>query len=71
MNKMGIGLGLYICKKIVNECGGDIYYDSDNLIGASFIFNIHCLSPERLEPDRIELVDASMIDVRIDEEDGR
>jgi signal transduction histidine kinase len=43
LNKMGIGLGLYICKKIVEACGGDIYYDTEYLQGASFVFTIHCL----------------------------
>ena len=42
---MGIGLGLYICKLIIDACEGDIYYDKAYSIGASFIFTIKALQP--------------------------
>ena len=38
--KMGIGLGLYICKLIVEACGGTIHYDSAYTEGSAFVFTI-------------------------------
>ncbi len=68
VNKMGIGLGLYICKQIVKECGGDIYYDADNHIGASFIFNLHCLTQEiQNESNDDSQMIVSHIDIKISE----
>ena len=42
MNTKGIGLGLNICKKIVEACGGEIYLDDQYTLGASFNFCIRC-----------------------------
>ena len=40
INTQGIGLGLNICKKIVEECGGSIFLESDYKEGASFCFTM-------------------------------
>ena len=39
MNTKGIGLGLYICKKIINIFGGDVSVDSEYKKGSQFTFN--------------------------------
>jgi hypothetical protein len=38
MNSHGIGLGLFICKKIVNEFQGDIRVNSEYGKGSTFMF---------------------------------
>lgn len=40
LNKKGIGLGLYICKKICNQFGGDIKVVSDLGIGSMFTYSM-------------------------------
>ena len=40
MNTQGIGLGLHICKIIINEFGGDIHVESELGKGSNFIFLI-------------------------------
>eukprot|EP00347_Sterkiella_histriomuscorum_P008982 403342980 len=40
LNTKGIGLGLNICKKIVEACGGTIFLDTTYKQGASFCFSI-------------------------------
>jgi len=45
LNTKGIGLGLNICRKIVQACGGDIQYDRNYREGACFIFDIQCKDP--------------------------
>ena len=40
MNSKGVGLGLHICKMIVQQLGGDIECDSVWLEGATFTFLI-------------------------------
>eukprot|EP00347_Sterkiella_histriomuscorum_P010154 403377397 len=40
VNNKGIGLGLNICKKIVKECGGDIFLESSYTQGAQFCFSM-------------------------------
>ena len=40
LNTGGIGLGLHICKMIVQQFGGDIICKSQFGVGASFIFLI-------------------------------
>lgn len=42
-------MGLNICKKIVEACGGEIYYDSTYKSGACFCFDIQCESLPNLE----------------------
>lgn len=43
MNTTGIGLGLNICKKIVESFGGQIYIDDNlNEPGSAFTFTIQC-----------------------------
>lgn len=43
MNTTGIGLGLNICKTIVETFGGEIYIeDNNNEAGSSFTFTIKC-----------------------------
>ena len=39
MNKKGVGLGLYICKLIVNAFGGRIMVNSEFGKGSKFTFN--------------------------------
>ena len=38
VNTKGVGLGLYICKKIVNEFGGDVICTSKWGVGTLFSF---------------------------------
>jgi signal transduction histidine kinase len=38
LNTHGSGLGLYICKKIVEEFGGEISVNSELGIGSKFLF---------------------------------
>ena len=45
LNTKGIGLGLNICKKIVQACGGEIHYDKAYKDGACFEFDIQCRDP--------------------------
>eukprot|EP00347_Sterkiella_histriomuscorum_P018694 403344532 len=40
LNTRGIGLGLNICKKIVEACGGKIHLESDYVDGAAFCFSM-------------------------------
>jgi len=40
INTKGIGLGLYICKKIVEKFGGDITVESEVNVGTTFKFSI-------------------------------
>eukprot|EP00347_Sterkiella_histriomuscorum_P001382 403372250 len=40
VNTKGIGLGLNICKKVVEACGGEIYLEPDQEEGACFCFNL-------------------------------
>ena len=42
MNLQGIGLGLNICKKIVNAMGGEINLDRNYKNGACFYFSLQC-----------------------------
>eukprot|EP00347_Sterkiella_histriomuscorum_P016084 403354549 len=48
LNTKGIGLGLNICKKIVEACGGSIFLDKTYKQGASFCFNIQAFKEKRL-----------------------
>lgn len=41
-NTTGIGLGLSICKKIVEAFDGEIYLEDTDGIGASFTFTMRC-----------------------------
>ena len=52
---MGIGLGLYICKKIAEKSGGKIYFDPSYKNGASFVFSVHCKSNEVSEEEDLIL----------------
>ena len=40
LNKKGIGLGLFICKTIVNQFEGDISLESELGIGSIFTFTM-------------------------------
>jgi signal transduction histidine kinase len=40
----GMGLGLSVCRLMVNKCGGSIYLDKDYTSGARFVFT-HPLPP--------------------------
>ena len=45
MNKQGVGLGLVISKKIVNQFNGEIRFDSEINVGSNFTYTF-MLSPE-------------------------
>ena len=54
-NSDGIGLGLTVCKKIVEQCGGMIDAISDgNGTGSLFIFSMEMEAAEELEEVKIE-----------------
>ena len=53
LNRTGIGLGLTICKKIVEFYGGSINLEKDYLLGASFSFSIKC--PPEPESERLSI----------------
>jgi hypothetical protein len=59
INTKGIGLGLNICRKIVEACGGEIYLDPKYQLGASFCFDIQCEEPEN-----------SVIEIHLREDEG-
>ena len=40
VNCDGIGLGLYICKKIANKLGGDVTFESEFGKGTIFIYTV-------------------------------
>ena len=42
INTTGIGLGLSICRKIIDALGGKIYLDDSNVIGTTIIFTVKC-----------------------------
>lgn len=46
INTTGIGLGLSICKKIMDALGGTIGLDSHTDIGTSITFTLHCKSED-------------------------
>lgn len=46
VNAKGIGLGLYICKKIVEKFGGLICCQSSPMLGSKFSFNF-CLENKK------------------------
>ena len=50
INTRGIGLGLYICRKIVRQLGGEIVCQSQWGHGSKFTFQLN-LQPRELEFD--------------------
>jgi signal transduction histidine kinase len=42
--KSGMGLGLWLCKHIITEYGGQIWYQDANGGGAEFIFELPALT---------------------------
>lgn len=47
INTSGVGLGLSICKKIVEAFDGEIYIDNNYTGGAKFTFTIKAKNEER------------------------
>jgi hypothetical protein len=43
-NSVGLGLGLYLCKQIINAHGGEIGIDTTSETGASFWFTLPIIS---------------------------
>lgn len=43
----GLGIGLPICRTIIETHGGKIWFDADTNEGANFIFTLPCLSTEQ------------------------
>lgn len=46
LNTKGIGLGLNICKKIIEACGGSIFLQENYKEGACFCFSIKAYENE-------------------------
>ncbi|MDR0784958.1 MAG: response regulator [Treponema sp.] len=55
----GTGLGLALCKRILNLMGGDIWIKSEIGKGASFIFEVHTAFGNELEQETVEYVGAN------------
>lgn len=55
MNKKGIGLGLAISKKIINQFGGDIKVRSEINEGSTFVFTMKLEDEEQFFKDHIVL----------------
>ncbi|MDR1127135.1 MAG: response regulator, partial [Treponema sp.] len=55
----GTGLGLALCKRILNLMGGDIWIKSEIGKGASFIFEAHVAFGNELEQEIIEYPDVN------------
>jgi signal transduction histidine kinase len=55
LNKKGIGLGLYICKKICKQFGGDIEVVSDLGLGSMFTYKMRLYDEENENLDESAL----------------
>ena len=63
MNTKGIGLGLAISKKIINQFGGDIKVRSEVGEGSTFYFNM------KLEDEKTFFKDHVVLNLESDSED--
>ncbi|NJL94257.1 MAG: HAMP domain-containing histidine kinase [Anaerolineae bacterium] len=50
----GTGLGLYICKLIVDRCGGSIKIDKTYSHGAKFIISLPYMPTDQMEVEHVE-----------------
>eukprot|EP00347_Sterkiella_histriomuscorum_P014290 403361440 len=57
LNTKGIGLGLNICKKVVEACGGKIQLESDYVDGAAFCFSMKAY----LQLSQVNILDFEII----------
>ena len=60
MNSNGVGLGLYICRQIVNQFGGNICVRSRVGEGSTFYFNFEIENANIQAAQRLESFEASV-----------
>ena len=66
LNQNGVGLGLTICKRLVEQLGGNITFKSDYGKGTTFKFNVECQVKSE-KPSQVERFKDSFFNAAEDE----